>query len=548
MAETFGLISLVPALLAILLTLLTRQALLSLFAGVWMGATILVGWNPLAGAARSLQFVVENVTATFNATMLLFTFLIGAMLGMIFLSGGMRALADRIVSAIKTRRQAQIGTAGLGLVIFFDSYASTMITGSVMRPVTDRYNISREKLAYILDSTTAPMASISVISTWLGFELGLIRDQFQKLGVEQSPFVVFLESIPYRFYSIFALILVFAVVLGDWNIGPMKRAEERARNEGKLVRDDANPMMETQAGDIETPDHVDAKWWYFVAPILAVVATTVFSLFYTGGIMNGTSIPAALWSAVTGLTLAPIIDPLLTGTGPTEALSNAGTAKSLLWSSMAGCATILYILVVHARIALEDVSDSIFEGFKMVMFPIAILSLAWSMGAVSSALGVGPYVVSVAEGVITPGILPAVVFFSAALISFSIGTSWGTMSILFPVAVPLAFNLGTPLAPAIGAILTGSLFGDHCSPISDTTVMSSMFAASDHVDHVNTQVPYAFLAAGVAIVSFLLAGMTGLGGVATVVLGALVVVSVAYVLSEQLDRNVGIDVARVFGD
>ncbi|WP_435360693.1 Na+/H+ antiporter NhaC family protein [Haloarchaeobius sp. DFWS5] len=520
--ETVGLISLLPALLAILLTLVTRQALLSLFAGVWMGATILVGWNPIAGAARALEFVITNVTEPFNATMLLFTFLIGAMLGMIFLSGGMNALADRIVSMVDNRRQAQAGTAGLGMLIFFDSYASTMITGSVMRPVTDRFDISREKLAYILDSTTAPMASIAVISTWLGFELGLIEQQFSELGVQQEPFVVFLQSIPYRFYSIIALVLVFAVVLGDWNIGPMKKAEERARNEGKLVRDDANPMMETQASDVETPDHVDAEWWFFVAPILAVVATTVFSLFYTGGIMDGTA--------------------------PTEALSNAATGKSLLWASMAGCGTILYILVVHARIDLSDVSDSIFEGFKMVMFPVAILSLAWSMGAVSSALGVGPYVVSVAEGVITPGILPAVVFFSAALISFSIGTSWGTMSILFPVAVPLAFELGSPLAAAIGAILTGSLFGDHCSPISDTTVLSSMFAASDHVDHVNTQVPYALVAAGVATAAFLVAGMTGFGAIATLVVGILVAVGIVYTLAEHVEREVGVDVSEMMGD
>ena len=180
--ETYGLISLIPALLAILLTLVTRQVLLSLFAGIWIGATVITGWNPAAGATRSLQFVVDNVTEAFNIKLLLFTFLIGAMLGMIFLSGGMTALATQITKRIRTRRQAAIGTSLLGMTIFVDSYASTMITGSVMRPITDKFDISREKLAYILDSTTSPTASLSVVSTWLGFEVGLIAEQLNTIG------------------------------------------------------------------------------------------------------------------------------------------------------------------------------------------------------------------------------------------------------------------------------------------------------------------------------------------------------------------------------
>lgn len=198
----------------------------------------------------------------------------------------------------------------------------------------------------------------------------------------------------------------------------------------------------------------------------------------------------------------------MSGKSFSAALKEASTADAILWAAMAGCATILTILVGHAGIELDRASDSIFEGFKMVMFPVAILSLAWSIGSVSEALGVGPYVVSASKGIITPELLPAVVFLSAAIISFCIGTSWGTMGILFPVAVPLAHTLGTPMA--IGAILTGSLFGDHCSPISDTTVMSSIFAASDHVDHVDTHIPYAMVAAGIATLSFLVSGYTGL--------------------------------------
>lgn len=509
--ESYGLISLFPALLAIILTLVTRQVLLSLFAGIWIGGTVLTGWNPAAGATRSLQFIVDNVTETFNVKLLLFTFLIGAMLGMIFLSGGMTALAGQITKRIRTRRQAAIGTSLLGMTIFVDSYASTMITGSVMRPITDKFDISREKLAYILDSTTSPTASISVVSTWLGFEVGLIAEQLNTIGIDRSAFVLFLESIPYRFYSLLAIAMVFIVVLADLDFGPMAKAERRARTEGKVLADNADPMMETQEGDIVTPDHVDPRWWYFAAPIVTLVAMTGFALYYTGGGFGGR--------------------------GLTDTLSNAATADSILWASFSACLVVLTILIGHARVAMDEVSDAIFEGFKMVMFPVAVLSLAWSIGAVSQALGVGPYVVGVSEGLITPTILPAIIFLSAVLISFSIGTSWGTMGIMFPVAIPLGHAIGAPLAPAIAAILTGALFGDHCSPISDTTVMSSMFAASDHVDHVNTQIPYAVLAGIVATGLFLLAGY-GVSAFVGLPIGLAAVAAVTYLLSDQLAVDV----------
>ncbi|MCO8267139.1 Na+/H+ antiporter NhaC family protein [Haloferax sp. AB510] len=520
--EAYGLISLLPALVAIGLTLASRQVLLSLFAGIWLGATILVGYNPVSGSARALEFVVSNVTATWNMKLLLFTLLVGAMLGMIFLSGGMSALATRIAKRIQTRKQAELGTSILGMLIFVDSYASTMITGSVMRPITDEFDVSREKLAYILDSTTSPTASIAVVSTWLGFEVGLIKQQFTELGIQADPFVMFLQSIPFRFYSLLAIALVFVVIITDWDFGPMQAAERRAERTGKVLRDGADPLIETQEDDIVTPDSVSPRWWYFAAPIVSLVVVTAISLLYTGG-----------------LTVSGFFGPLTNGnidgstTALVDSISNASTANAILWAAFSGVVTIFSILVGHARVGLEPISDAIFEGFKMVMFPVAVLSLAWSIGAVSQSMGVGPYIVSVAEGVITPAMLPAIVFIVSVVISFSIGTSWGTMGILFPVAVPLAHTLGAPLPSAIGAILTGALFGDHCSPISDTTVLSSMFAASDHVDHVNTQIPYAVLAGAIATGLFLASGY-GIPAVPALIVGLVVLVAGAYVLSEHV--------------
>ncbi|AKU09373.1 Na+/H+ antiporter NhaC family protein [Haloferax gibbonsii] len=520
--EAYGLISLLPALVAIGLTLASRQVLLSLFAGIWLGATILVGYNPVSGSARALEFVVSNVTATWNMKLLLFTLLVGAMLGMIFLSGGMSALATRIAKRIQTRKQAELGTSILGMLIFVDSYASTMITGSVMRPITDEFDVSREKLAYILDSTTSPTASIAVVSTWLGFEVGLIKQQFTELGIQADPFVMFLQSIPFRFYSLLAIALVFVVIITDWDFGPMQAAERRAERTGEVLREGADPLIETQEDDIVTPDSVSPRWWYFAAPIVSLVVVTAISLLYTGG-----------------LTVSGFFGPLTNGnldgstTALVDSISNASTANAILWAAFSGVVTIFAILVGHARVGLEPISDAIFEGFKMVMFPVAVLSLAWSIGAVSQSMGVGPYIVSVAEGVITPAMLPAIVFIVSVVISFSIGTSWGTMGILFPVAVPLAHTLGAPLPSAIGAILTGALFGDHCSPISDTTVLSSMFAASDHVDHVNTQIPYAVLAGTIATGLFLASGY-GIPAVPALIVGLVALVAGAYVLSEHV--------------
>ncbi|SEL73855.1 Na+/H+ antiporter NhaC family protein [Haloferax larsenii] len=510
-AESYGIISLFPALFAIILTLVSRQVLLSLFTGIWIGATILMGWNPIAGAAHSLQLVINSVTGSFNSKLLLFTFLSGAMLGMIFLSGGMNALAQRIIARIKTRKQAEIGTGILGMLIFVDSYASTMITGSVMRPITDKFDISREKLSYLLDSTTSPVVSVAVVSTWVGFEVGLIRDQLNQIAsVDKSAFVVFLESIPFRFYSLLAIALVFILIVMDWDFGPMKEAEERARTEGKVLKDGADPLIETREEDIVTPDHVDARWWYFAVPIVALVAITGFGLLYSGG-----------WPSK----------------APVEALKGAATADAILWGVFSACALLLAILVGHARVQLDAISDSIFEGFKMVMFPVAVLSLAWTIGSVSQSLKVGEFVIGVSQGIITAPLLPAVVFVTAAIISFSIGTSWGTMAIMFPVAVPLAVQLGAPLAGATGAILTGSLFGDHCSPISDTTVMSSMFAGADHVDHVNTQIPYALLCGVVATGLFLASGY-GVSPLMLLPVGVVALFGVAYYLSEHADVSV----------
>ncbi len=311
-AETQGVISLLPALFAIVLTLASRQVLLSLFTGIWIGATILVGWNPIGGAAYSLQLVINNVTESFNSKLLLFTFLSGAMLGMIFLSGGMNALASQMVKRIRTRRQAALGTSLLGMTIFVDSYASTMITGSVMRPITDKFDISRETLA---SSLTQPLLRPHRFSS---LDVARIRGRPHRRatdhtwgGPKRVPGVP--PSIPFRFYSLLAVALVFILVVMDWDFGPMQRAERRAKEEGKVLGDDADPLIETREEDIVTPDYVDSRWWYFAAPIVTLVAVTGFGLLYSGG-----------WP----------------GQVPVEALKDAATADAILWASFSACLVI----------------------------------------------------------------------------------------------------------------------------------------------------------------------------------------------------------------
>ncbi len=495
-----GWLSVLPPLAAILLALWTRQVLLALMCGVWLGAWILHAWNPLVAFLRvGDRFLVGALADRGHAAIVLFSLLLGGMVGVLSRSGATEGIARALAVRVRGRRGAQTATGLLGLLIFFDDYANTLLVGNTMRPLTDRLRISREKLSYLVDSTAAPVTTLAVISTWVGFEIGLIQDALALQGSAESAYAFFLRSLPYGFYPILALVFLFLVAGTGRDFGPMLAAERRAAATGRLLRDGAQPAADVSALQCELPEAQRAHPGLALAPILLVVCVTVGGLGWDG------------WQKARA---AGIATPSLR-----EVLNAADSFAVLMWAALSGaCASVL--LARAARLfALRDAIEAWLAGARAMLIAMVILVLAWSLSAVCAALQTGPFLVDACRGVLSAHALPALSFLLAAVVSFATGTSWGTMAILMPIVFPLGAVL-PPLAgldaahaahihlAAVSAVLAGAVFGDHCSPISDTTILSSMAAGSDHIDHVRTQLPYALVTAAAALLcGYLPAGL-----------------------------------------
>ena len=521
----YGVLSIVPPLLAIVLAIVTRQAVLSLFLGVWVGGIIdaygqsieLAGpiLGPLVsipwGLARGFEWIVQAIgDSTFHAEILVFTMLLGSGIAFIWRIGGSVAVARYATERLDTQRKVGIATWLLGLVWFFDDYANTAIVGSSMRDISDEMRISREKLSYIIDSTAAPVATFG-ISSWVAFQISMIEAGYEAAGIADtapSSFRVFLQSIPFNLYCLLALIMVAIVVITRRDFGEMLDAESRSRTTGKVLRDDATPLQSMEGG-LGEPGDERPMLRMFIVPVLVLITVVVFGAVWTG--------------------YAP-------GRSLIEIADNTAFTSALIWGSFAMVASAAFLGVYYGVLSLDETMDTLIDGFGIMLNAIAILILAWSIGAVAEALGTGEYVTGIAEGVITPTLLPVVILVAAAFISFSIGTSWGTMGLVTPVAVPLAWEIGggstEMLAVAVGAVFSGAIFGDHTSPISDTTVLSSTFTGADHIDHVRTQLYYAVTVALVASLLYVIWGVTGTSPLVLIPIGIVVLVGLVYGLSE----------------
>jgi Na+/H+ antiporter NhaC len=477
-----GWMSLLPPLVAIAAALLFRQVLVALALGVWLGATLVAGFDPWSGLLRTLDgYVVGAVADPGHAAILVFTILLGGMVGVIGRAGGGAGLANLVTGFATTRRRGQVSTWLLGLVIFFDDYANALLVGTSVRPITDRLRISREKLAFLVDATAAPVASLAVISSWIGVELGYIADQYRALGLEGEPFDVFLRTLPYRFYPVLMIVFVGLVAWTGRDFGAMARAERRAFHEGRLVREGAHPASDFDAET--TSPAAPPRWWNALVPVAVVVAVAFGGIVITG--RQGA--------------LAEGVEPTVR-----NIFGHASSVTALLWGAGLGCAAAIAVATVaRGGPSFGQTVDAAVDGMRAMLPACLILVLAWSLGAVCRDVGTAPYVVSLVGDGLPPALLPTVVFLTAAVVSFATGTSWGTMAILFPVVVPLAHALGGGEGPimmgAMGSILAGAVFGDHCSPISDTTVLSSVASSCDHIDHVRTQLPYALVVGAVAV-------------------------------------------------
>ncbi len=463
-------VSVLPPVLAIVLAIWTRQVYLSLAAGIWLGWGILEGWDPLSGLDRAIAETVAVLAEASSANVILFTLVIGALIATIESSGGVRGFVRYLESKewVNSPRRAQ-GLAWItGLIIFVESNITVLVAGAVSRPLFDRFKVSREKLAYLIDSTSAAVCIMIPLNAWGAYNLAILTD----LGVEE-PLVVFVQAIPLNFYSIAAIILAGLVVVWRIDLGPMRKAEERTRA-GQLHWPEAQPMIDEEVLSPSPNERVPPRARNMVIPILVMVLMMPVGLYVTGD------------------------GDLRAGSG----------ATSVLWAVMAALAAAWFLLLAQRGADVDELTRTALKGAGGLVPLALILLLALSLGAVASELGTGVFVAQVTADVLAPWVFLPLVFLTSAGIAFSTGTSWGTFAIMLPIVVPAAETMGLPVAPFLAAALSGGIFGDHSSPISDTTIISSMAAATDHIDHVRTQLPYALIAGGVATAGFTLAGLT----------------------------------------
>ncbi len=497
--ETFGLWSILPPLVAIALALWTSPVFMALAVGIWFGYLILAHGNPLTGTLGTLDAFVEVLTDTGNARMVMFSLIIGPLIALVQRSGGVNGFVERILAFIErlshkfektgNRKIVESLAALTGLFLFIESNISLFTVGTLYRPVFDKLKIPREKLAYINDSTSAPSNILMPFNAWGAFIMTLLA--LYTTGPDKvfdSGFEVLVKSIAFNFYPMLTVALVFFVIWSGKDIGDMKKAEHRARTTGKLLRDGAVPMMDDSVSMLEPKAGVRHKARNMIIPILAMVFLMPSFLIMTG------------WGAAEGDGLGRLWSALSKGSG------SAAVLYAVSFS-------VLIAMAMYKAQGLMKITEMVDLSLKAMagMLNVAILAvLAFALNAMCKDLGTGAYVAGVFQNTIPAGFIPALIFIIGAFIGFSTGTSWGTFSIMIPVAVPLAAHVdGVNLYLAVAAALGGGVFGDHCSPTSDTTIIASMATANDHIDHVRTQIPYALIAGLGAVILYLILGFIG---------------------------------------
>ncbi len=559
-------LSIIPPLMAIILALGFKEVVVSLFSGIWAGAFIAGGlridslfyfiqsfWHVLT------KYIVQGLYDTGHISVLVFSVLIGGMVAIISRNGGMAGVVKSLTKYAKTPRSAQLITWVLGVAIFFDDYANTLIVGNTMRPVTDRFKVSREKLSYIVDATAAPVSAIAFVTTWIGAELGYIDSGLTGLehfSSDLTPYAIFLASLKYSYYPLFTLIFMLLIIRSGRDYGPMYRAEYRARTTGAVSSvSDVNVNTEDME-DLTPIEGAPLKWYNAALPVLTVVLVTLYGLIHTGMEVIGTDLAekgirlpnenwGTIWSKIGLLTNEPNAGAVIK---VGKVIGSADSYVALLWASVSGI-LVATILTVGARIMnIKRTMDTLLMGFKAIMPAVVILTLAWALAMTTNELHTADFLTEIMRDSISPYFVPPIIFILAALISFSTGSSWSTMAILYPIAIPTTWAVshaaGLPedvsleiLFNVVATVLAASVVGDHCSPISDTTILSSLATKCNHIDHVHTQMPYALTVGAVSLVSCTLAAYFGGGALVSglLLLGGFVVM---YLIIRFLGRKV----------
>jgi len=489
----YGFLSVIPPIVAIILALRTKQVYIALLFGIWFSWLIIKGWHPLEGTLAMIEAMVNVFQSKGNTRTIMFSALVGALLIFIQYSRGVEGfinVINKILIKLETKKNGysrvmvQILAAVTGLLLFVETSISSLTVGTLYRPIFDKLGIPREKLAYIADSSSAPSSILIPFNAWGAFIMGLLLTQ----GIDQ-PFSVMIASIKYNFYPLLAILILFIIILTKKDFGPMKKAEKRTKETGALMNPNSKPMVSDAITSFPPKEGIEAKAYNMIVPLLVMVFMMPINLVYTG------------WGAVKGATSF--------FNHASEAIGKGSGSSSVLYAVIAALLVAMVLYFVQGIMKPKEAVNLTLKGISELM-PLALLMLlAFAIGDACKELETGIYVANITKDWLSPELLPAVVFMISSFIAFSTGTSWGTFAIMLAISVPMANMHGADITIVVAATLGGGIFGDHCSPISDTSIISSMASASDHIDHVKTQLPYAIIGGVLTTILYLFLGFFG---------------------------------------
>lgn len=555
--------SILPPLLAILLALVFKEVVFSLVSGIFLGGAILgVYANGFLGIFTGFFKVIDTyilgaLNDSGHLSVIIFSTIIGGIVALISKNGGMQGIVNSIAGFANNARNGQIATWLLGIAIFFDDYANTLVVGNTMRPVTDKLKISREKLAYIVDSTAAPVSAIAFVTTWIGAELGYISNGLDNINadgtvINEGVYSIFLNSLAYSFYPILTLIFIFYLVYRKKDYGSMYKAEKRARS-GEVVNEEVNSGDLTELEDIAPVKGIKYRAYNAVIPVVVIVFGTLLGLVITGFdalaaqiTSKDPSLMVGSWSEIWA-NMGVLDENINSGTKKLGTLIGASDSyAALLWSSLAALFSAMILTIGQRILNLKDTVETTVAGFKTMVPALLILILAWSLAILTDEMHTADFLTAVMEGNIPYWLIPALTFLLAGFVAFSTGSSWSTMALVYPIILPAAWQIcaGADMAEAdamvifyntVSAVLAGSVLGDHCSPISDTTILSSLSSGCNHIDHVRTQIPYALTVGGIAVVFGTLPASLGVPAWLSFLLGIGAIITVIEVFGKKVE-------------
>lgn len=556
--------SILPPIIAILLALVFKEVVFSLVSGIFIGSAIMGVYAEgpigiITGFFRIIDtYLIGAMNDSGHLSVILFSIVIGGIVALISKNGGMKGIVNGIAKFANNVRNGQLATWGLGIAIFFDDYANTLVVGNTMRAVTDKLKISREKLAYIVDSTAAPVSAIAFVTTWIGAELVYITTGLDKINangtvINEGVYSIFLNSLSYSFYPLLTLFFIFYLIWRKKDFGPMYKAEERARS-GKVINPEENTGDLTELEDLEPVKGIPHRAINAILPVVVIVFGTLVGLIFTGfenlSVAINDIAPEVktnswgnTWSNIGLLDGNPDTFTRKLGT----LIGASDSYVSLLWASLSALLVAVTLTVSQKIMNLKDSVETVITGFKTMVPAILILILAWGLASVTDEMHTAEYITSILGDAISPWVIPAVTFVLAAFVAFSTGSSWSTMALVYPIILPATwaicqnsgYDLDASMAifyNSVSAVLAGAVLGDHCSPISDTTILSSLASGCNHIDHVRTQIPYALTVGGISVVFGTLLAALGIPPILCFLLGIGAIIASIELLGKKVSE------------